>query len=104
MSERYQFNSEDEVLLRTVESLLNKIAVAESTTAAERASIAKLQDVLSRVPEVTPAVHVAVSLASTRSDSEGVETTYNWTVEVEGDLHSRDTFRGCRAVVGALRS
>jgi hypothetical protein len=85
MSERYQFNSEDEVLLRAAESLLNKIAVAESTTETERASIAKLQDVLSRLPEVTPAVHVAVSLASTRSDSEGVETTHYWTVEVEGE-------------------
>lgn len=84
-SECYQFDAKDHVLLLAAEDLLKKAAAAESTKAAELASIEKLQHVFSCLPRVTPGIDAKVSVASPNRKFGEIETRHWWDVAVEGE-------------------
>lgn len=85
MNERYEFNAYDHALLRAAETLLKKVATAETTRPAELVSIAKLQHVLSILPRVTSGVEVSVSVACPRRIFGDIETMHWWEVAVEDE-------------------
>src|SRR5258706_1945434 len=86
MSERYQFDAKDKVLVRAATILLKKVAVAEATKPAQLVSVAKLQHVLSRLPRAASGIDVTVSVSSPRhSFPDEIETMHWWKVAAEGE-------------------
>jgi hypothetical protein len=85
VSERYQFDAEDRALLRSAAAFLKKVSEAKTTTPAEMASIAKVQQVLSLLPRVPSDFEVTVSVSSPRRRFDEIETWHWWEVAVEGE-------------------
>jgi hypothetical protein len=85
MSECYQFDTKDHVILRAAATLLKKVAVAEATTPAQLVSVAKLQHVLSLLPRTASGIDVSVSVSSPRRNFDDIETFHWWEVAVEGE-------------------
>ena len=85
MSERYQFDAKDDVILRAAATLLKKVAVAEATKPAQLVSVAKLQHVLSLLPRMASGIDVTVSVSSPRRNFDDIETFHWWEVAVEGE-------------------
>jgi hypothetical protein len=83
MSECYQFDADDDALLRAAVTLLKKVASSETTKPAQLVSIAKLQHVLSVLPRVTSGVNVSVSVACPRHMFGEIKTFHWWGVAVE---------------------
>jgi hypothetical protein len=85
MSERYQFDANDLVLLQAAGAFLQKISTAGTVRPAKLVSIAKLLHVLSALPRVTTGISVTVSVSSPRRTFDEIETWHWWEVAVEED-------------------
>jgi len=87
MSEKYQFDANDRVLLEAARAMLEKAVASGKLRAAEVVSVAKSQHVLSRLPKVTSGLDVTVSVKSPRRKFGEIETWHSWEVAVgEGTL------------------
>lgn len=82
----YCIGERDEHLLRAATALLNKVASAETLRPAELVSVAKLQHVFSRLPQVTPYLEVTVSVIGSRRKFGEIETWHYWDIGVEGEM------------------
>jgi hypothetical protein len=81
MSEPYYFGDDDLVLLEAAKALLQKTVASGDLRPAEVVSVAKLQHVLSRLPNVTSGLDVSVSVTSGRRTFGEIETWHSWRVE-----------------------
>ena len=85
MNELYEFDSKDLELLSAAIILLKKVAGAATTRPAQLVTVAKLQHVLSTLPQVTTCVTASVSVCCPKHQFDEIETFHWWNFEVEGD-------------------
>jgi hypothetical protein len=81
----YRFNPQDRELLEAAAVLLKKIAAFEKLRPATLVSAAKIQHVLSRLPQVTSDLNVTISVIGPRRNFDEVETWHYWDIAIEDE-------------------
>lgn len=84
MSRSYQFTPRDAELLWAAMQLLRKVMGSGRIRPAQMATLAKMQDVLSVLPNTTENVRASVSVSSPNHTFGEMETFQWWKFEVEG--------------------
>lgn len=79
----YKFDGRDLTLLASAAVLLKKVANADILRPAQLVSVAKLQHVLSVLPQVTPDLEVTVSVVGPRRLFGEIETWHYWEIGIE---------------------
>jgi hypothetical protein len=85
MPECYRFNSQDRELLSAAAALLKEIVAFAKLCPAKLVSIAKVQNVLSRLPRVTADLDVTISVIGPRHNFDEVETWHYWDIAIESE-------------------
>jgi hypothetical protein len=84
MSELYSLDNTDQNVVLAAELLLRKLAASRTIRPAQLVTVAKLQHVLSVLPQVTNGVIASVSIAN-QMQFNTLSTTFIWQLSVEED-------------------
>ncbi len=85
---KYVLNGADQAFLGAAASMLAKIVKSDAISAAKLVSVAKLQHALSRLPRVTSALTVEVTVTGPRRKFGRIETWHYWDIRLsDGELH-----------------
>ena len=83
---KYCLNERDRTLVQRAAVLLERTVVSGLATPAQLVSIGKALHVLTRMPKTSNAQHLTIDLASPPHLSVDTQTSFTWSVEVQGQV------------------